>query len=255
MLATRRLGICLLVLASGCADSCACGAGGDDATTGAGAAAGKQGWASADKRANAGAPATPPKPAWRPAPDSDLTRRLRTAKQQLEQDASHPELTSDKLLAGVLRDRLGKLEADGKVGTAVSEGSASKLAVAARNYKSGDKTALLKITDTALLAGARRTVAGKLLLLGNAAVGHERGLFVRNYPAVLAHFDDQRLSRASMVVGGRYLVQISISNASDPEEALRVLELLDWSKLAPREGELPDPSRTLPTGPTTPVQR
>ena len=66
---------------------------------------------------------------------------------------------------------------------------------------------------------------------------------MRNYPAVVAHFDAERLSRASMVIGNRYLVQITIRNASDPEEALRVLDLLDFGKLAPKQGKLPAPVR------------
>lgn len=195
-------------------------------------------------RSSGGAPA--PNPSWEPAPDNDLTRRLRGAKQALETEKVYDKLTTQVELGAVLGTKLGKLTAEGDASSTVREGDDARLAVSARNYKDGSKTVRVKVTDTALLPKARRVVSNRLLLLGNDTVGQERGVFVRGYPGVLAHFDDQKVSRATVIVNGRYLIQVMVRGASAPDEALKVIEQLDWRKLAPKQGKMPAPVAPAP---------
>jgi hypothetical protein len=233
----------LFGLTAGCNDSCACGEGGQDApTTQAGPVAGRVA-APPVAVGNAGGAATAEapsaQPSWQPAPDSELTRQLAAAKTALETEQVYEQLTVEKALGKPLGDKLGNLKADGELSTTVREGSQAKVAVAARNYTVGDKSVRVKITDTGLLPNARRVVSNRLTLVGNDAVGNERGVFVRGYPAVVAHYADQQLSRASALLGNRYLVQVMVRNATDPEDALRVIEQLDWTGVAPRQGKIP----------------
>ena len=109
----------------------------------------------------------------------------------------------------------------------------------ARNYTQGKKTVRVKITDTGMLPNARGVVSKRLTMIGNEAVGNERGVFVRGYPAVVGHFPEQQVSRASAVVAERYLVQVMVRGATDAEDALRVIEELDFGKLAPKQGKIP----------------
>jgi len=66
-----------------------------------------------------------------------------------------------------------------------------------------------------------------------------RRVFVRGYPAVVAHYPEQRVSRASVVLANRYLVQVMVRNASGPDDALHVMEQLDWTSLAPKQTKPP----------------
>jgi hypothetical protein len=238
--------LAILLLASGCTESCACGEG-----------AGEQSGAKAPQPAAAGQPAAarpgdgPGGPGgggapqigeaatWLPAPDSQLTRQLAAAKQALETTEVEKKLTDGKLLSRPLADRLGTLQAESATSSTVREGSDAKLAVSARNYKQGSKTVRVKITDTGMLPNARGVVSRRLTMIGSEAVGNERGAFVRGYPAVIAHFPEQQVSRASAVIGSRYLVQVMVRGATGAEDALRVIEQLDFGQLAPKQGKIP----------------
>jgi hypothetical protein len=235
--------LAVLLLASGCTESCACGEGGGDepaTKSGQPAAAGKTAAAFGDG-AGGGTPQIGQAANWQPAPDSELTRQLAAAKQALEA-TSEPEttLTDGKLIARPLADSLGSLKAESPISSTVREGNDAKLAISARNYKQGSKTVRVKITDTGMLPNARGVVSRRLTMVGNGAVGNERGVFVRGYPAVLAHFPDQKVSRASAVIGSRYLVQVMVRDAADAEDALRVIERLDFGQLAPKQGKIPE---------------
>ena len=234
-----RLILILVALAAGCTDSCACGESAETPEQTQRGAAGKSGSGPSAGAGNAPSTAEVAQPSWQPAPDSELTRQLAAAKVVLETEQIHEKLATDKALRGPLGDRLGDLRAQGEVSSTVREDSQAKLAVAARNYKLGDKDVRVKISDTGLLPNARRVVSNRLTLLGNAAVGNERGVFVRGYPAVLAHYPEQRVSRASVVLDNRYLVQVMVRNASDAEDALRVIEQLDWTAVAAKQGKIP----------------
>jgi hypothetical protein len=242
-----RVTVVLFALAAGCVDSCACGGGGGGDTQAAQGAAAGQGGANpatgtTAARGTAGAEApAPAQPSWQPAPDSELTRQLAAAKAALDTEQSYEKLATDKSLHAALGDRLGELRAAGDVSSTVREDGQAKLAVAARNYKLADKDVRVKISDTGMLPNARRVVSNRLTLIGNAAVGNERGVFVRGYPAVVAHYPEQRVSRASVVLGNRYLVQVMVRNATEADDALRVIEHLDWTSVAPKQGKVPSP--------------
>ncbi len=238
-MAALRPMVMLVALAAGCADSCACGESGETPTPTQGVAAGKTGSSPSAGTGGATAAAAVAQPSWQPAPDSELTRQLAAAKAVLETERTYEKLATDKVLRGPLPDRLGDLRAAGEVSSTVREDGQAQLAVAARNYKLGDKDVRVKISDTGLLPNARRVVSNRLTLVGNATVGNERGVFVRGYPAVLAHYPEQRVSRASVVLDNRYLVQVMVRNASDAEDALRVVEQLDWTSVAPKQGKIP----------------
>jgi hypothetical protein len=237
--------LAVLLFASGCTDSCACGEGGRDepgAKTPQPAAAGRSAASPSGEAAGGGAaPQIGEAASWQPAPDSQLTRQLAAAKQALETSEAEvePKLTDGKLLARPLADRLGTLQAENATSSTVREGSDAKLAVSARNYKQGSMSVRVKITDTGMLPNARGVVSRRLTMIGSEAVGNERGAFVRGYPAVIAHFPDQKVSRASAVIGSRYLVQVMVRGATDAEDALRVIEQLDFGQLAPKQGKIP----------------
>jgi hypothetical protein len=166
---------------------------------------------------------------------------LLAAQKAIELDQKFDKLADIKELQRLLSDKVGPLRADGDATSIVRNDAGSALAVAARKYKAGNLEAHIKVTDTALLPGARRVVSSRLALAGNEATGAESGAFVRGYPVVLAHYDAQKVSRASALIGNRYLVQVMVQGAEHSDDALRYLEAINWSNLAPKQGKLPSP--------------
>ena len=240
-----------LVLAAGCVRSCDC----DGKTSGAPPAPtqGNAGTAAtpsprtAASSAGAGAvPASSGNPGrsldraqYTPAPETKLTRALTAAREEIDKGTVYEKLSEPQSIAAVLGDKLGKLTAEGAASAADREGSGTEIAIAARNYVAGKQRVRVKITDTALAPAARRTVSERLDQLGNEAAGNQRGVFVRGYPAVSAHFTQERSSRASALIANRYLVQVMVDEAAKPDAALEVIEQLDWGKLAPKTGKAP----------------
>jgi hypothetical protein len=184
---------------------------------------------------------TPPHPAWTAAPDSEETRSLRAAQTSIDEDPKFEKLAAEKDLRRVLGDAIGAFTAQGEIESAAAPDPAAPLVVAARNYKSGASEARVKLTDTGLLPSARHAVSSHLVLVGNDVAGHEAGAFVRGYPAVLAHYDADQKSRATALIGNRYLVQITVDASPQPDAARQLLERLDWSSLAPKQGKPPPP--------------
>jgi hypothetical protein len=231
-----RLSSVVLAVLAGCADACGAKPAEPPAPKPAATTA-----TAADPAAVKTPPApVPPRPAWQPAPDSEMTRQLRAAQAAIEQDHAFDKLASEKQLRSALGNKIDEFAADGDASSSAGGDGPAKLAVAARNYKSGTSLARVRITDTGLLPTARRTVSGHLTLVGNEAAGHEVGAFVRGYPAVLGHYDTQHMSRATALIGERYLVQITVESAAQPDAAQHLLEALDWSQLAPKQGKPPN---------------
>jgi hypothetical protein len=173
-----------------------------------------------------------------PAPDSKLTRQLIAARDEIDKGKVFPKVGTAADVAAVLSDKLGEFHAEGAVSATGREGSGTSIAVAARNYVAGKRGARVKIIDTARSPEARRAVSERIAEIGNDAAGNQHGTFIRGYPAVVADFGGDHASRATALIGDRYLVQVMVREPTGPGQALHVIELLDWSKLAPKQGKV-----------------
>jgi hypothetical protein len=233
-----RLAISIVLsLSWGCADSCSCGERGappERATGTAPERTATPAHTSDTPRASQQSPApqvSPSAPAWTPAPKSALRRKLEAAQKAIENGRVYPQLVSEKVLGSPLGTRLGKLQAQGEISSVVQSSTEVKFVSASRIYAAGEKTVNVKITDTGMLPAVRKSVASKLTMLGNEISGSGRGMLMRGQPAIIEHFDKEKVSRGTALVGDRYLLQILVRGADDPYEALQVLEQLDFSSL------------------------
>lgn len=232
-------GMMLALGAGGCLDGCDC--------TGEGAEEAAQ-----EKDGTSLPKAGPPRPlpppdggvrvqraAWTPAPDSLLTRQLKAAKSVIDAGKIYDKLTPEKKLGGALGKKILDYETTTEVSARTLGEGKTRVASAARNYRSGDTEIRVKLTDTGLTATARSAVSRRLDQLGNISTGSERGGFVRGYPVILQSFPVRRVSRLRGLVGDRYLLQIMVRNTDDPEAAVKVMEGMAWSSIARAEGKLP----------------
>jgi hypothetical protein len=216
----------MLLLIGACANTC-----GTQAKTASPSAPASASPAQAAPGATAASAVSESRPTWHPAPDSEVTQRLRAAQTEIERDRKFDGPASAAELSAVLPAQIGDFAADGEVAATEQHDSAAPFVAVARNYINGPLSARVKITDTAQLPSARRTLSSHLALIGNEAAGGEHGAFARDAPALLSHGDSY--SRATALVGNRYLVQINTQGGTDPNAAQSLLEHLDWSALNP----------------------
>lgn len=236
-----------VTLLGGCVRSCGCGGSRPASGNPSEGEAGETAAAPSEAQPSAGASAEPSAGPGRtrdtqeftPAPDSKLTRQLIAARDAIDKGKVFAKIGAPAEIAAVLSDKLGEFHAMGAASATTREGSGTSVAIAARNYVAGKHGARVKIIDTALSPTARRAVSEHVAEIGNDAAGNQHGTFVRGYPAVVADFGDDHASRASALIGDRYLVQVMVREPTSPGQALQVIELLDWGKLAPKEGKPP----------------
>jgi hypothetical protein len=236
-----------VVLLSGCVRSCGCGGSGQSAAGSAEEEGEQTGPASPSSTGSAGSAAASPSGTGRmlnaqqftPAPDTKLTRQLIAARTEIEKGQVYAKLDAPVRLAAVLGVKLGEFHGVGNASSTERAGSGTSIAIAARNYVAGKRNARVKIIDTAQSPEARRAVSEHIAELGNTAAGNQHGSFVRGYPAVVAGFEADHASRATALIANRYLVQALVHDPSNPDQALQLIEALDWGKLAPKQGKMP----------------
>jgi hypothetical protein len=236
-----------VALLAGCVRGCGCGgetASNDHAqeeedSVPALPPSGPQGTAGTSASASGGPGRTQNAQQFTPAPDSKLTRQLIAARDTIDRGKLFPKLGAPAEIAAVLGDKLGEFHAEGPVSSTTREGSGTGIALAARNYVAGKRGMRVKIIDTARSPEARRAVSERIAEIGNPAAGNQRGAFVRGYPAVVAGFEADHASRATALIADRYLVQVMVREPVSPDQALQLIGLLDWGKLAPKQGKLP----------------
>lgn len=240
----------IVVMLGGCVRSCGCGGSGQQATGNAEGEGEQKGPAVPSSTGGAGSgatvSATPSGPGrtlnaqqFSAAPDGKLTRQLIAARTEIDKAQVYPKLQAPVQIAAVLADKLGDFHGVGSASSTERAGSGTSIAIAARNYVAGKRGARVKIIDTAQSPEARRAVSEHIAEVGNAAAGNQRGVFVRGYPAVVAGFEADHASRATALIANRYLVQVLVRDPANPDQALQLIEALDWGKLAPKQGKVP----------------
>lgn len=244
----------LLLLLGSCAPPCSCDCGGEvdtylttgkstskasatrssasgSTTTPGGGAAGRSAIAPSDEELGKWA-----------APQDDVAQRLVDAKERLRivPDAGAQVAAKKPLGKGDLGDVLERSIGDFSAREDLNEGTVrfgeAVLPVASREYGDGDRTLYLKLTDTAAAPAVHQQVIEELTQSGKRAGTFVRGDIVRGYPGIFSYSPTHASSKAALLVGERYLIELRIHPTPDPEEARRVFEALDWSDLAKPKG-------------------
>jgi hypothetical protein len=104
--------------------------------------------------------------------------------------------------------------------------------VVSKLYQGVDHEVYVKISDTSQAPFMRDPVIRRLDANGNAEAGFVHGRMVAGQPAVAQYFASTNNSQVSVLIGNRYLVEVRVSNAKSPSEALDILKELPLSALA-----------------------
>jgi hypothetical protein len=137
----------------------------------------------------------------------------------------------DVLQAGLPESVVG-FSASGDARTGARESSEGRAHVATREYVAKDKSALrIKITDTAEIASLRESLREQLTVMGQGSSGNQTGALIAGHPGVVAYDKPRRLSRAVMLVRGRFLVEAMVRDTDHSAAAREALEKLPVTAL------------------------
>lgn len=143
------------------------------------------------------------------------------------------KLKDSKTLARLVPDRLLRFSAAAAPFDGPTKAGDLPVAVVARNYRDEARQLYVKVTDTGLAPFMRAPVLQRLSSVGTAPSGFLHGRLAGGYPAVVQYYPQARSSQVIALVGDRYVVEVRLSPANSPTEALDVLSKLDLAKLAP----------------------
>lgn len=230
---TRTL--CLVALLPACADSCSCGQRADSSvapkTAPAPVKAPSDGPVLGVNEEHYTDEAEKLRGKLTPMPDSEQRKALEAAANAIDVTKDQGDPIDAKRLAAVLPKSIDDYEPVGpaRIGTTPAElGTAT---VAARQYKDGKALINLKITDTADAPALRRDLAAQLTGVGNEPTGSQTGVLEDDVPGVRAYHEANNASRASALIGGRFLVEVMVDNAIEQDDAWTAIEEIERDEL------------------------
>jgi hypothetical protein len=167
-----------------------------------------------------------------PMADSDERRQLEAAAKAIDATSDLGDPVDGKLLAGALPKSVEDYQPLGQAQTGVTPAELGSATVAARAYKDGKAQLNLKITDTTDAPSLRRDLSVQLTSVGNAPTGSQTGALEDGMPGVRAYHAESKVSRASALIAGRFLVEALVDNAVEEDDAWTAIREVEQAGLA-----------------------
>jgi hypothetical protein len=168
-------------------------------------------------------------------PDSPLRQELSALGARVDVQGTLGTATAPAKLGASLASKLGAFAGKGAPSLATRDVRELRVPVVVREYTSGKRRLRVKITDTTDLPAVRQELVDQLTQIGDATTGNQHGLVLRGIPAIAAYHEHGRISRASLLAGGRYLVEIMVHDTDAAEDALRVAEAMNLGALVAKK--------------------
>lgn len=105
------------------------------------------------------------------------------------------------------------------------------IAVTSQLYAAGERQVYVKISDTAQAPFMRDPVLKRLNQMGSAADGFLHARMVENQPAIAQYYPQHRSSQLIVLVDNRYVVEVRVSAAKSPTEAIEIFKTLPLSQI------------------------
>lgn len=145
------------------------------------------------------------------------------------------ELAERGLLSAPLVDAIGDLKATAPVLDGPKAHERKPVRNVARRYKNGERDLYLEIIDTAQAPELRANVIKILTDPAALDVPVRQASELAGSSAVVTGFPQARASGVVALLNGRYFVNARLEGSDDMEEALRLLQGMDWSRLMARD--------------------
>lgn len=166
-----------------------------------------------------------------PMPESEQRSALEAAAKAIDATEDLGDPVDAKVLAKALPSSVDDYEPAGPARTGTTPAELGTATVAARQYKDGKALINLKITDTADAPALRRGLAAQLTGIGNEPTGSQTGALEDDVPGIRAYHAASKASRASALIGGRFLVEVMVDNAIEEDDAWTAIEEIERDEL------------------------
>jgi hypothetical protein len=135
-------------------------------------------------------------------------------------------------LAPFLPDSIGELKADGAVKGKTEKAGPMEHSQASRDYKLGESRVDISIADSSAMPLIRTPFAMAAMISEDSSEGYKKGSKIDGNTAIVEWRDQSKHSQATVLVGDRFVVNVSVHKAAKPEAAEEVLKQLPLAEIA-----------------------
>lgn len=138
-------------------------------------------------------------------------------------------------LAPFLPDELGGFTAAGELDGKTQSMSNITVSHVSRRYEAEPQKATVKVTDTHFSSLLRAPFKMAALLKEDSSKGYKKGKEIAGHTAIVEWSEPRKTSKVMMLVAERYMLEVTVREASKPEVAEELVTKLDLSGLAKLE--------------------
>lgn len=140
-------------------------------------------------------------------------------------------------LEPLLPASIGGLEADGELKGSTKSMGQFKISEVRRRYRGGDQKLRVHITDTSLVPMMRAGFAMAQMVNEDSSDGVKKGLSVDGHKGLLEWRKKRERGKLTLLVGGRFLVKLTLRGTTRPDEVVELARKLDLDELAGMKAE------------------
>ena len=142
-------------------------------------------------------------------------------------------------LQGFLPDKLGEYTADGELDGSTNKMGMFTVTTVKRSYKAGGPRARITISDTAMSPMLRAPFAMVSMIDEDSSQGFRKGTKIEGNNAIVEWEKSSKHSKATVLAGQRFLVEVSVSDAIKEDQAASLMKLIDLGALVAVKAEQP----------------
>lgn len=135
-------------------------------------------------------------------------------------------------LAKFVPESIGSFEQHGELDGSTSNMGGMQVTKVERKYKAGESSAEITITDANLVAMLKVPFAMIAMVNEDSTRGFKKGTRIADQPAIVEWVEKSKHSKATLLVGGRYIVNVEVRKADAMDAAEKLVTSLDIAALA-----------------------
>lgn len=146
--------------------------------------------------------------------------------------ASQGPVVNWRELAKFVPETLGGFAKHGELDGSTNSMGGMQVTKVERDYKSGEQSADIEITDANMVAMLKMPFAMISMINEDSTRGFKKGKQVAGQPAIVEWTESSKHSKVTMLVGDRYIVNVEVRHATANDAAEKLAAALDIAGLA-----------------------
>jgi len=135
-------------------------------------------------------------------------------------------------LAAFVPETIGAFSHQGDLDGSTNSMGGMQVSKVERNYKAGEQSAEIRITDANLYAMLKMPFAMAAMINEDSSRGFKKGKRIADHPAIVEWDESSKHSKVMMLVGDRYILEISVNHADANDSAEKLAALVNIAGLA-----------------------